>query len=534
MNIKLILFIVMVLPVIVLNLSCGNDAPTEGKDAPAVNIKTWSVSNVRMEDIGENGNGLDILVSFRKPTIETRISEYRIIVIKSFLFSTFDLAKAEAIIPENYTRVDTLDGNKVVLITTSKDSDGELLRNDTEYKAFILTIADGTLADINALSSASHPLTLQFYFTSKVTNLALMDISNNGNASDLLIRYDVPNDPQRIIEKYKVIIMDTINASNFDLNAANALEEGQTILLESSSLNISTVLRENALDINGDLIVNGKPYVVFVLTIPNQKGSGNALSSPSDPITLGILTITYIQNNGILISNGETQILIDGVLDSDSLEGWVKLEETEQTKLIAAQPPYALLDFIMVTHNHEDHFNQSSIRGYLDRNTHASLVASQEVAGEFSDQSQIIRVQIDSGTIAAVILNNIEMNILSLRHFDALRNDYSTVENYAYLIELEGIKILHLGDADMTAENFDNFDLANEGIDVVIISAFDQSVHLTTNNRDVILNQINPAWIFVTHLPSGNIQTITNDVLAIYPEAIIFDTPLESIIFQRE
>ena len=128
--------------------------------------------------------------------------------------------------------------------------------------------------------------------------------------------------------------------------------------------------------------------------------------------------------------------------------------------------------------------------------------------------------------------NNIQIDILSLRHFDAFGNDFSSVINYGYLIELEGIKILHLGDVDMTSENFDNFDLANEGIDVVIIPTFVQSVHLTTTNRDVMLNLINPTDIIGTHLLSGSIQTIISQVSAIYPNAIIFETPLESVIYQ--
>ena len=83
----------------------------------------------------------------------------------------------------------------------------------------------------------------------------------------------------------------------------------------------------------------------------------------------------------------------------------------------------------------------------------------------------------------------------------------------------------------MSSENFDNFDLANEGIDIVITPTFVQSVHMTSTNRDVMLNQINPTDIIATHLLSGSIQTITNQVLAIYPNAIIFKVPLESIIY---
>ena len=248
----------------------------------------------------------------------------------------------------------------------------------------------------------------------------------------------------------------------------------------------------------------------------------------TDETSNSILQVTYLQNDGVLISNGENQILIDAVVNVGSLGGWVQLGATEQAKILNAEAPYDQIDLILVTHAHGDHYGISAVTTHLNANPNTKFVAPPQVLSGFASSSQIININVPKFSRETVTVNNITVDILSLRHFDAFGNDFSGVENYGYLIELDGFKILHLGDVDMTSENFDNFDLANEGIDLVIIPTFVQSVHMTTTNRDVMLNQINPADIIGTHLLSSSISTITNQVLAIYPNAIIFETPFES------
>lgn len=252
----------------------------------------------------------------------------------------------------------------------------------------------------------------------------------------------------------------------------------------------------------------------------------------TDEESNNILQIMYLQNDGVLISNGENQILIDAVVNPGSLDGWVQLAAAEQTKILNAQAPYDQIDLILVTHAHGDHYGISAVTTHLSQNPNTKLVAPPQVLSGFATSSQIININVPKFSRDTVIVNNITVDILSLRHFDAFGNDFSAVINYGYLIELDGIKILHLGDVDMTSENFDNFNLANEGIDLVITPTFVQSVHMTITNRDVMLNQINPADIVGTHLLSGSISTITNQVLAIYPNATIFETPFETIVYQ--
>ena len=64
-----------------------------------------------------------------------------------------------------------------------------------------------------------------------------------------------------------------------------------------------------------------------------------------------------------------------------------------------------------------------------------------------------------------LIFPNVKVSILRLWHSGHLR----TTENLGYLLTVNGKKLLHVGDADMSAENFEPYKLNNESIDVAFL-----------------------------------------------------------------
>ena len=333
MNKKFILVLTGMISLIILGMVCSSDSPNESPmDDADGSVETEAVSNVLISDVGENGNGLDLSVSFDKATDESKVSEYRIIVIKSTSAPTFDLVTANSVTAENYTIVPKTGADiSKILSVSAKDSDGDLVQNDVEYRVLVVTIADGTNSTVNALSTASNSLTLQFFVASTVTNIVAADISNNGNGTDMQISFDPPAD-ESSVKEYKVIVVTATGASSFNLDAANALDIARVTTVAKTGSNINIVLGENAVDADGNSIVNNKSYKVFVLTVADGIiALLNALSSPSAEIFMGGVTITYLQNEGVLISDGENQILIDAVFNFGANSGWVVLESMERS-----------------------------------------------------------------------------------------------------------------------------------------------------------------------------------------------------------
>lgn len=122
-------------------------------DAPA------AVQNVTAADIGNNNNGSDLQVTFDKAADESKVGSYRVIVVKNSK-TLDDVAAANAVASGNYTVVQKTGSNLTVKLDSSaKDSDGTTITNG-DYKVYVLSVADGVNANLNALSNPPVNVTL--------------------------------------------------------------------------------------------------------------------------------------------------------------------------------------------------------------------------------------------------------------------------------------------------------------------------------------------------------------------------------------
>jgi hypothetical protein len=113
-------------------------------------------------DVGNNGNGSDMRVVFANALDESTLTEYRLMVVDSAQVAAFDLSAAEAVVAGNYTALPPISGVQNVLLTaTSRTIAGELIQNDRPYRVFVFSLADGSNAQLNALSEPSNPITLR-------------------------------------------------------------------------------------------------------------------------------------------------------------------------------------------------------------------------------------------------------------------------------------------------------------------------------------------------------------------------------------
>ena len=114
-----------------------------------------------------------------------------------------------------------------------------------------------------------------------------------------------------------------------------------------------------------------------------------------------------------------------------------------------------------------------------------------------------------------------------MRHFNQFGNDFSAVENYGYLIEIGGKKILHLGDVEYATENLEGFGLSTEEIDVVLIPTF--NTLLSAASALVIQETIAPAHVVGLHFQQAQRAAEAAQVQALYPGASVFTEALQVI-----
>ncbi|WP_375143033.1 stalk domain-containing protein [Paenibacillus sp. D2_2] len=264
---------------------------TVKSDTPS-NISISPVSYVTLRDVGNQGDGRDLEVSFSKSSTESLVDHYRVMVVKAS--KNLNLASALNVSASNYTIVSPTGSDRAVTLSqSSRDVDGDYIRNDQPYVAYVLAVGKGSYSSV--LSSPSPKITLEnLSSVAAVTNVKISDVSDFGDGRDISFSFTRPQSDNNI-SNYRVFIVKTKDANNFSLTTANNLSSSYYTTANKSGSNGGTMtgtLSSSSRDTSGDYIKNGVPYTAFVLSVSNSSSAVNKLSSASSSVTLSPNTVT--------------------------------------------------------------------------------------------------------------------------------------------------------------------------------------------------------------------------------------------------
>ncbi|WP_315794482.1 copper amine oxidase N-terminal domain-containing protein [Paenibacillus sp. BIC5C1] len=265
------------------------------------NAAVTAPSNVVATDIGDNGNGSDLRVTFNRSTDETNVSHYRVFVVKS-TNTSFNLTSANSVSSANYKYVSKNGNNQTVNFTNEKTVDGSAIVNGVGYRVYVMAVNNnGSLA--NALSSGSGVITL-------ASNTAVAAVSNvnvtvkkqgqAGDASDVSISFNKASS-ENGISGYKAFIVPANQVSGFSVSSALGISYNVDINKNDASNPV--VLNNGHRDINNKSLVIGQKYRVFVLSVSDSSSRASNLSAASDEfniiaqaVPVQTATITKIEN----------------------------------------------------------------------------------------------------------------------------------------------------------------------------------------------------------------------------------------------
>lgn len=244
------------------------------------------------------------------------------------------------------------------------------------------------------------------------------------------------------------------------------------------------------------------------------------------------LSVKYIANEGVLISSSGKTVLIDG-LHREYKPDYLFPPNDLLESLENGKSPYDKINLLLVSHLHLDHFHPLSIGLHLKNNREAKLFSSAQIIGEvsknFSDyekiKPQITEIKHEWKKSFEINQNGIKVRFLGLRHGG---ERFKEIQNFGHLIEIGGKKFLHIGDADMTDENFSAFNLAKEKIDVAFIPFW---FLLSEDRRKLVKDQFNPKQIIAVHIPPKDAEEISVKFKKEIPEVILFTKLLEERSF---
>lgn len=241
------------------------------------------------------------------------------------------------------------------------------------------------------------------------------------------------------------------------------------------------------------------------------------------------LQVTYIANEGMLIADGATHVLIDGLYRPRN-PTYAVLPAEAREAIETSTSPYDEVDVVLVSHVHSDHFQGEAVGRHLQHNPRAMLLASQQVADSVAqdfDDIEAIRDQIrivssEWKEEERVDLDGVQVEVLGLRH-SSERNRW--VQNLGHIIHISGQTLLHIGDADTTPENFAAFNLPERDIDIAFIPFW---YLVDTNGQAIVRDLIQPKHIVAVHIPPGVAADIKTRIRQHFPEADAFTAMLET------
>jgi hypothetical protein len=249
---------------------------------------------VNAADIGDNGDGSDLQVTFNRSSNETNVYHYRVFAVKTANLGGFDLAEANR--NSNFKVVNKASGsgNYTLTLKDVKATDGTDIRNDENYRIFVLAVSN-TSNSSNVLSTAYADIKLSVTSAVGAVKITDVEVKNEeqaaGDATDVTLRYTEPASKVGI-SRYVVMIAPT--GSTFNLSMAKNIALANDS--RSVELNGSPVLLSNALlDINGQNIVSGKSYTAYILSESSDSKRDSSIAKATFIINAKKQSPTFVE-----------------------------------------------------------------------------------------------------------------------------------------------------------------------------------------------------------------------------------------------
>jgi ankyrin repeat protein len=294
------------------------------------------------------------------------------------------------------------------------------------------------------------------------------------------------------------------------------------LLLEKGlKIDAKDKLERTALDLA--LICGHRDFAEFL------KSKGAKSVSPQE------IQVIYLANEGFVVTAGSQKILIDGLFN----DGW-KYYMTPPVEVIKAfqQPdhPVSGSKFILVTHNHQDHFDLGMVETYMNRNSNVIFISPRQINLEMELSAltwekikhRTVSISPEPNTAAKLTIKDLKMNVLRLNHGESI------TENVGYVVNMDNRVICHLGDA-LLRDNMNalrRYGLNEMGIDVVFLQYHNL---LNADSRELIKPLINPKNIVVMHIPPAEADNIQKEIEGLkkeFPNVFIFNKALEQKTFK--
>ncbi len=224
------------------------------------------------------------------------------------------------------------------------------------------------------------------------------------------------------------------------------------------------------------------------------------------------VTISYVGNMGVLIGNDKQAVLIDG-FHKEYGQQYLFPPDSLIKKIISGEyDEFGTIDIAIATHQHKDHFDPVYFHSFLDFNKSSIAILSPQINEilnvEIKKQKVDLHEQIKTpdydGKVHTFHHEGIEIKAFQCDHVNPAR--HKSIENTAYVINVKGVSILHVGDTnwDVVEKHLIEHKELLRHLDVAILPYW---MLLEEKSIELVERLINPRTIYATHIPP-NIEEV--------------------------
>ncbi|SHJ67564.1 L-ascorbate metabolism protein UlaG, beta-lactamase superfamily [Dethiosulfatibacter aminovorans DSM 17477] len=211
--------------------------------------------------------------------------------------------------------------------------------------------------------------------------------------------------------------------------------------------------------------------------------------------------ITYIANSGVMIKHEDVKLIVDGLHTKKAVE-FSRVKEDTLEKIVRGYKPFDDVDYLLFTHRHVDHMCHKSIVEFLKNNDNAEVLYPKdegcviEAVDTFVKEGEYLggALDIELGRKMKYPIKNGEIIFFKSKH---MGDESLQCSNICYIIELDGIRFLHLGDGNIDYDYLERM-LSDEKINVAFMNF--PFMHLPEGKK-IIREIIKPDHMVVFHLP---------------------------------
>lgn len=244
------------------------------------------------------------------------------------------------------------------------------------------------------------------------------------------------------------------------------------------------------------------------------------------------ITITRVANAGVILSDGDARVMIDGmVVEPYAVYGG--LPDSAAADFARASGDFSGIDLALVSHRHHEHNQPEYACRFLQNSPGTQFYSSEQVIGlvrEFcreltTGSGRVHRIEPPYGQPHVIVREDIRVTVFPLSHG---RHKYARIQNYGHLVEMGGLRVLHVGDAAMDPADFEQAGLADIDIDVALIPwmFFQPGV-----GADLIARYMDAPLKIAVHVAPGELDEVRAYMSEFHPRVILLEQPLDQLRF---